>query len=89
MDDVKLETATLAHVDDSYYYGFSPSGRPVHTAKLRCPASLADQPRLPVAAFGVYASPVCSAGTGESGARARLAFRICWRGALKSVVTSL
>ncbi len=41
----------------------SSSGWAVHTATLRCPASLADQPRLRVAAFGVYASPVCSPST--------------------------
>jgi len=33
---------------------------------LRASASLADQPRLRVAAFGICASPLCSPGTGES-----------------------
>jgi hypothetical protein len=56
-------------------------GRAVHTATLRCPASLADQPRLPVAAFGVYASPLCSPGgelargpNSSSGSRAKSAW---------------
>jgi hypothetical protein len=44
-------------------------GRAVHTAKLRFPASLADQPRLRVAAFGVYASPLRSLDIGEAEAR--------------------
>jgi hypothetical protein len=39
----------------------SRSARDVLAAKLRCPASLADQPRLRVAAFGVYASPCLAA----------------------------
>ena len=42
------------------------SGRAVRTGALSHPVSRSDQPRLRVAAFGVYASPPCSPGTGES-----------------------
>jgi len=47
--------------------------RRVHTAKLRCPASLADRPPPPVPAFGVSASPVCLAAVGARGQDARTA----------------
>ena len=62
-------------------------------ATRRCPALRAYQPRPPVAAFGVFASPLCSAETGEADARSRLAgpTRIpdLARSALRSVATSV